>query len=131
MIEYGEAEGPARPTASGLGDPVTVDRESRPTTRSIGKWSEALAADPARLAQSREIAARLADEDLASWGLSGPELRRALAEIAPRGAGPGRARLTRYALERRALVLLRRNIHHNALGRLVRRVRTLCDVLLR
>ncbi len=131
MIQYGDAEGPARPVAAGLGDPVGVDRQKRPTTASVGKWAAALAADPVRLGQSREIAARLTDEDLATWGLSGPDLRRSLAEIAPTAAGPNRAQLTRYAVERRLLVVLRRNIHTNALGRLVRRVRTLCDVLLR
>jgi len=131
MIQYGDAEGPARPATAGLGDPVMVDRQKHPTTHSIGKWPAALAADPVRLGQSREIAARLADEDLATWGLSGAELRRSLAEIAPAAAGPSHAQLTRYALERRLLVALRRNIHTNAFGGLVRRVRTLCDVLLR
>jgi hypothetical protein len=131
MIQYGDAEGASRPVAAGLGDPVSVDRQKRPTTQSVGKWAAALAADPVRLGQSREIAARLTDEDLASWGIAGPDLRRALAEIAPSSAGPSRTQLSRYALERRLLVALRRNIHTNALGRLVRRVRTLCDVLLR
>ena len=37
----------------------------------------------------------------------------------------------RYALERRLLVRLRKNIHHNAFGRLVQRIRFVCDVLLR
>ncbi len=131
MVQYGGAEGPARAVATGLGDPVTVDREQRPTTDSVGKWAAALAADPVRLAQCREIAARLSDADLATWGYAGPELRSALAAIAPAGIGPSRVRLNRYALERRLLVALRRNIHTNALGRLVRRVRTACDVLLR
>ncbi|HEU4430179.1 MAG TPA: sulfotransferase [Myxococcota bacterium] len=131
MIQYGDAEGPTRPVASGLGDPIRVDREKRPTTQSVGKWMAALAGDPVRLAQCREIAARLADEDLAAWGFIGPELRKALSEIDAGRAGPGRAQLTRYALERRLLVRLRRNIRTNALGRLVRRVRTICDVLLR
>jgi hypothetical protein len=131
MVEYGRAEEAAPRAGRGLGDPVTVDRETRPTTRSLAKWMEALAADPVRLAQGREIAERLADEDLAQWGAPGPELRKALAELAPVGAGPSRGRLTRYALERRLLVRLRRNIHRNAFGRLVRRVRTVCDVLLR
>jgi len=131
MIQYGDAEEPARPVASGLGDPIGVDREKRPTTQSVGKWTAALTGDPARLAQCREIVARLDDDDLATWGYAGPELRRALSELDPRGAGPNRAQLTRYALERRLLVRLRRNIRTNALGRLVRRVRTICDILLR
>ena len=37
----------------------------------------------------------------------------------------------RYRLQRKALVMLRRNIHHNAFGRVVKRVRLFCDVLLR
>jgi hypothetical protein len=131
MIEYGRSEEAAPQAGRGLGDPITVNRETRPTTRSVGKWAEALAADPTLLAQCREIAERLADEDLALWGTPGPELRKMLAELAPAGASPSRTRLTRYALERRLLVALRRNIHHNAFGRLVRRVRTVCDVLLR
>lgn len=131
MIEYGRSEEAAPRAGRGLGDPITVNRETRPTTRSVGKWAEALAADPVLLGQCREIAERLADEDLALWGAPAPELRRSLAELVPAGAGPGPARLTRYALERRLLVALRRNIHRNALGRLVRRVRTVCDVLLR
>jgi len=131
MVEYGRAEEGAPSAPRGLGDPITVNRETRPTTRSIAKWAEALRADPTRLAQCREIAERLLDPDLALWGTPGPELRKTLAELTPAGAGPPRAPLTRYTLERRLLVLLRRNIHHNALGRLVRRIRTACDVLLR
>jgi hypothetical protein len=131
MIEYGRTEetGPTAPR--GLGDPITVNRETRPTTRSVAKWADALRGDPLRLAQCRAIAERLDDADLALWGTPGPELRRALAELAPTGAGPSRPPLTRYSLERRLLVRLRRNIHRNAFGRLVRRIRLLCDVLLR
>ncbi len=131
MIEYGKQEGGQAHTARGLGDPMTVARETRPTTASVDKWTRALAAHPERLAQCREIVARLTDPDLAAWGTPGPELRRSLAALEPREVGPSRMRLTRHALERRVLVGLRRNIHHNALGRLVRRIRAACDVLLR
>ena len=131
MIEYGRAEASGPAVARGLGDPITVNRESRPTTRSVARWADALRSDAPRLAQCRGIAERLDDADLAVWGTPGPELRRALAELTPSGAAPQRPRLTRYSLERRLLVRLRRNIHHNAFGRLVRRVRLLCDVLLR
>jgi hypothetical protein len=131
MIEYGSAEEGAPKAGRGLGDPITVNRETRPNMGSIAKWTEALRADPVRLAQCREIAERLLDPDLGVWGTPGPELRKTLAELTPAGAGPPPTRLSRYSLERRLLVRLRRNIHHNALGRLVRRVRTACDVLLR
>jgi len=131
MVEYGRASGPALHTDRGLGDPVTVDRETRPTTRSIDKWQEALAQHPERLVQCRDIAARLTDPDLERWGTPGPELRRELAALVPHGA-PSRSRQSRYALERRLLVFLRRSIRrHPRLGTLVRQLSTLCDVLLR
>jgi hypothetical protein len=130
MVDYGEAGAPVA-TARGLGDPITVAREKRPTTRSLARWAEEMAGDPGKAQQAREILARLADEDLATWGFTRGALAAEL-DALPGGAAPRRrARLTRYALERRLLVRLRRNIHHNALGRLVRRVRTACDVLLR
>jgi hypothetical protein len=70
------------------------------------------------------------DEDLGP-GLPRAEIEAGLATVDPH-AQPGRGpALTRYTLERRILVRLRRNIHHNALGRLVRSVRRVCDVLLR
>ncbi|MCP3984055.1 MAG: sulfotransferase [bacterium] len=131
MIDYGQQQDGARSSARGLGDPTSVSQQTRPTTGSVGKWAGALAADPARLSQCREIAARLTDPDLAAWGYPGPELRRSLEEIEPRNARPPRSKLTRYALERRLLVRLRQNIHHNALGRLVRQIQSACDVLLR
>ena len=99
MIEYGRTEA-ATKTGRGLGDPITVDRESRPTTRSVGKWAEALAADPALLSQCRAIAERLADEDLALWGTPGPELRKTLAELGPFRRGPSEA--PAHALRARA-----------------------------
>jgi len=131
LVEYGRARAEPPRTDRALGDPVGVARQSRPTTDSLSKWRESLAGDAERLAQSREILAQLTDADLACWGYPPAELRRELAALPPRRAGPGPLRLTRYALERRLLVALRRNIRHNALGRLVRQVRTLCDVLLR
>jgi hypothetical protein len=129
MVDYGDS-GSAVETARGLGDPTTVAREKRPTTRSLARWTQEMAGDPAKLQIAREILTRLADADLAAWGSTRAELEAELAAV-PGVAAGRRRRLTRYALERRLLVRLRRNIHHNAFGRLVRRVRTVCDVLLR
>jgi hypothetical protein len=129
MVEYGR-EGPAPKAAAGLGDPITVGREARPTTRSVAKWAEEMARWPGRLAQARAILERLLDEDLETWGHPRAEILAQLDAVEPAGAPPRRP-WNRYALERRLLVRLRRNIHHNAFGRLVRRVRFACDVLLR
>lgn len=130
MVDYGEAA-PNRAAARGLGDPVTVAREKRPTTRSLARWAEEWAGQPGKVAQAREILARLDDADLAAWGFGRAELEAELAAVPATAAPRRRARATRYALERRLLVRLRRNIHHNAFGRLVRQLRTACDVLLR
>lgn len=130
MIEYGRAAALPPPAAAGLGDPVTVTKETRPTTRSVAKWAEEMAHRPGQLEQARQIVAALLDEDLESWGAPRSALLAELAAITPSGARPRRS-WDRYALQRRMLVRLRRNIHHNALGRLVRRIRFACDVLLR
>jgi len=131
MVRYGESEG-AAPAARGLGDPVTVARETRPTTAFLGTWPQTLAARPAGLTVARRILESLLDEDLAAFGTTRADLERELAAAAGTPARPSpRLPRTRHALERRLLVALRRNIQQNAFGRLVRRVRFLCDVLLR
>jgi hypothetical protein len=73
---------------------------------------------------------RLEDADLETWGYGREEILDALRAASP-SAVPRRGPLNRYTLERKLLVRLRRNIHTNAFGRLVRRIRLICDVLLR
>jgi hypothetical protein len=131
MIDYGEQSGGRTETPRGLGDPIMAGRESRPTTRSLEKWTQALEGRPDKLAQCQQILARLADDDLTSWGYPRRELEEQLAAIQGSGGAPRSLALSRHAVERRLLMRLRRNIHHNAFGRLVRSVRNACDVLLR
>jgi len=132
MVRYGEQDTDARqPAARGLGDPMTVARETRPTTASLARWARDLSGQPDKVAQCRRILDSLTDPDLALWGYDRRGIEAELAAIdvtGPRARGP---RLSRHTLERRLLVRLRRNIHHNPLGRVVRRVREICDVLLR
>jgi hypothetical protein len=129
-VEYGsEGEAPKK-VAAGLGDPITVGRETRPTTKSIAKWAAEMADDPTKLAQARQILDRLLDEDLETWGYPRAGIVAQLDAVTPSGARKKRP-WNRYALERRLLVRLRKNIHHNAFGRLVRRIRFVCEVLLR
>jgi hypothetical protein len=131
MVEYGSQEQNRAPVARGLGDPIGVDREKRPTTQSLDKWSAALSGDPEKLEQTRRILASLTDPDLEAWGYRRRELEQQLDAIEPGGRRRQAVGLSRYTLERKLLVLLRRNIHHNTFGRLVRRLRNACDVLLR
>jgi hypothetical protein len=113
-----------------LGDPITVAKEKRPTTKSVAKWATTMADAPGQLEQARAILERLLDEDLETWGYPRGEILAQLDAVSPAGHRKPRA-WSRYALERRLLVRLRRNIHRNAFGRLVRRVRFVTDVLLR
>ena len=132
MIDYGSAPGARGESVRGLGDPTTVARETRPTTGSLSKWPEAASGRPERVALYREILARLADEDLESWGHPRAEIVAELEAVDLGGRPARRPRLTRYALERRLLVAVRRQIRpDNALGRLVRKLREICDILLR
>lgn len=131
MVEYG-AEGKARPAAArGLGDPITVAKETRPTTRSVARWAETLAGNAPRVLQARRILGDLDDRDLETWGYARAEIEAQLDAVPLEGGKRRGAKLDRYRLERRLLIRLRRNIHHNALGRVVKKVRNACDVLLR
>jgi len=132
MVEYGSAPGARKASARGLGDPTQVARETRPTTGSLSKWATAATGRPERVGLFRRILARLTDEDLETWGFSRVEIEAELSQIDLAGKPPPRAPLTRYALERKLLVALRRRIRPDkAAGRLVRRLREVCDVLLR
>lgn len=131
MVDYGESEKGRERAAAGLGDPITVAREKRPTTASVAKWTRDLAGDPAKIEQCERLLAGLLDEDLAAWGTTRGELEEQLAAVDPKGPRRKRPRLTRYTLQRRLLVRLRKNVRHNALGRVLRRIRWACDVLLR
>jgi len=126
-IEYGGQEQGGR----GLGDPINVARHTRPVTASVEKWAEVLAGDPVRLAKVRRVTDRLDPADLSAWGYPAETLFEAILRLRGAPLRSGRARLTRYRLERKLLVALRRNVHQNALGRLLKRIRLALDVILR
>jgi len=130
MIDYGSK----KMEVGGLGDPIGVDKDTRPNTKSIDKWANGVAGNQARIDLLQGILARLDDADLATFGYTRESVWDALKEVSP--AEGERAKRTakkwdRYALERRVLLTLRRNIRENMLGRTLTRVRFYCDVLLR
>lgn len=132
MVDYGSTPGSKGASTRGLGDPTTVSNETRPTPKSLSKWATAATGRPERVALYREILARLGDEDLSTWGYSKAEISKELDAIDLAGKPAARPRLTRYALERKLLIGVRRRIRpENALGGLIRRIRDICDVLLR
>jgi hypothetical protein len=128
IVEYGRHEH----ATTGLGDPLGVNRHSRPVTDSVDKWADELAGDPARLAIVRDMVERIDDADLETWGFPRATFFDPVEAVARAGTKPLPApRFDRYRLQRKLLVALRRNIHQNAFGRLVKQVRMACDVLLR
>ena len=126
-IAYGESGEEFK----GLGDPTGVQQHTRPVTSSVSKWAARMATDPATLA----LVSRLLDElDPADLETLGYPRQQIVAQLeAARGAPVPvkREAPTRYMLERKLLVALRRNIHQNALGRVLKRVRFALDVVLR
>ncbi len=126
-ISYGES-GEA---FAGLGDPTGVARHTRPVTSSVSKWAAEMASNPDTLTLVAQVLDELDPADLDTLGYPRAEI---VAQLeAARGAPvPVKAQAPlRYQLERRLLVALRRNIHHNALGRVLKRARFALDVLLR
>lgn len=132
MVDYGDAEEGRKESARGLGDPITVAKESRPTTRSVARWSQDMAGDPGKVELAGRILASLTDEDLATWGFRRAELEADLAGVDPAAARESGRGLSRYTLERKLLVVLRRRVRRGGLlNRLLRGLREACDVLLR
>jgi hypothetical protein len=125
------AYGDAGEDFKGLGDPTGVARHDRPVTSSVARWAAEVASDPAKLAIVNRVVEEIDPADLETLG----DPREAiLADLeAARGAQAPRPRKVplRYAMERKVLVAVRRNIHQNALGRALKRLRFALDVVLR
>ena len=126
-IRYGES-GEA---FTGLGDPIGVGQHARPVTTSVKTWAAEIASNPDTLAIVSDVVAALDDEDLETLGYPRATIVAQL-EAAKGAPVPVRAKAPlRHTLERKLLVALRRNIHQNALGRQLRRLRFALDVVLR
>jgi hypothetical protein len=131
MVDYGKTEREQK----GLGDPFGVQQHSRPVTSSVHKWVGAVLQDPDKEKMLRGMIAACDPDDLHIWGYPLTSLFEPLDNLPPDiGQYPKRKKrksLSSFRIERILLRRLRRNIHHNAFGRLVKKVRFACDVLLR
>jgi hypothetical protein len=126
-IAYGESGEEFK----GLGDPTGVAKHTRPVTSSVSKWAAEIANTPATLALVTRVLDELDPADLHTLGYPREQI---LTQLAAATGAPVPAKSKgplRYRLERRLLVGLRRDIHHNALGRVLKRLRFALDVLLR
>lgn len=116
----------------GLGDPTGVHQHDRPVTSSVGSWAGEIAANPETLALVRGLVDALDPVDLETLGYPRDEIMAQLDEAEGKGGTPRKRKAPlRYSLQRKLLVRLRKNIHENALGRQLKKIRFALDVLLR
>jgi len=124
-VEYGQK----KHISKSYGDPMSVEKHSRPVTSSLDKWAADLLANPETMQIAKEIIEQLDGDDLALWGYPKEHIFDALEgkeAVATKAGG-----LNTYRLKRQVLLRLRRNIHSNQFGAMVKKVRYYCDVLLR
>ncbi len=124
-VEYGKRFDAKK----GPGDPIAVEKHDRPVTDSMEKWAAELIRDPDKLELAREMIDRLSDEDLEVWGNPKPTIFDALSTAG--GKAPPKRVLNAYTLQRRVMLALKKDIHERPHGRVLRKVRYYCDVLLR
>jgi hypothetical protein len=126
-IAYGEQSEAPR----GLGDPTGVGQHTRPVTSSVSKWAAEIAAKPEVLAMVSRLVDELDPADLETIGYPRETIVAQLEAAKGAPVPVKREAPLRYRLERKALVAIRRNIHTNRLGKLLKRVRFALDVVLR
>tara|TARA_R110001592_G_scaffold157297_3_gene388109 strand:+ start:319 stop:1329 length:1011 start_codon:yes stop_codon:yes gene_type:complete len=128
-VNYGEKSGGA--VAEGLGDPLGVQQHTRPSTASLDKWVGELAHDEGKRSLMESMIAKLDPADLAVLGYPTEQLWDGLAAGASLNP-PRRPRLSRYRLQRRAILVLRgRAQRHPGFRALLKKIRLACDVLTR
>lgn len=124
-VEYGRSA----PLKKGMGDPITVEREGRPVTDSVDKWAAELVADPGKRRLAEQMVAVIDAADLEAWEWPPDVLWQPL-EAAGGGPPPKRKRNS-YTFQRRVMLALKKDIHERPHGRIVKRIKYYCDVLLR
>lgn len=127
-VEYGKH----KHIKKSFGDPVTVNQHDRPVTDSKDKWAAEVRDDPAKLELAHRIIDSLDPADIAAWGYTVEELFAPVATINGNGKHAGTLpALSTYRLKRQLMLALKRDIHENQFGKVVKKVRYYCDVLLR
>ncbi len=124
-VNYGKA-GPAK---EGMGDPISVQQHDRPVVDYVDKWAAELHDDDGKLELAKEMIARIDPDDLATWGWPLDKLWLGLEEVG--GAVPPKPVLNSYTFQRRVMLALKKDIDRRPHGKLVRKIRYYCDVLLR
>ncbi len=127
-VEYGKH----KHIKKSFGDPVTVNQHERPVTDSKDKWAAEVRDDPRKLELAHQIVDSLDPGDIAEWGYTVEELFAPVAAVNGNGKHAGTLpALSTYRLKRQLMLALKRDIHENQFGKVVKKVRYYCDVLLR
>lgn len=124
-VDYGNAS----PMKQGMGDPMTVDQEARPVTDSVDKWAAELAADPSKRSLAEEMLGRIDPSDLDVWLAPLDDIWAQLE--AESGAHAPKRKRNSYTFQRRVMLALKKDIHQRPHGKVVKRLKYYCDVLLR
>ena len=132
-VNYGQQQ----QSTDGLGDPIGVKQHSRPVTSSLEKWAIGVAANDDKEVILREMVSTLDAKDVELWGYDKASLFEPLSRV---DAGEARTktaikrrkdRWNRYKMRRRLLVWLRRDVNRSWTGRRLKKMRMICDVILR
>ena len=124
-VEYGKAGAREK----GMGDPITVHTHDRPVADNVGKWAAELAHDADKRALAEQMIGQI--DPVTSKPGSGPRLRSGRRSKPQGGGPPPKPARNSYTFQRRVMLALKKDIHNRAHGRIVKRVKYYCDVLLR
>jgi hypothetical protein len=128
-VNYGKKKSEPR---KGLGDPIGVQQHSRPSTKSITKWVQELGADPAKRAFMQEVIDQIDPADLETIGYPVDKLWQPLRDAEGESFETKKEKLTRYRLQRRAIIRFRESAKKPGLLRsTLKGVRGVCEGLLR
>ncbi len=114
-----------------FGDPK-VRHHRKPTTSSVEKWASDLASNPEKEKVARRAVSNLDPQDLLTWGYDKKTLFEPMGRPKDKQSRKDfRWMFDSYRIKRRIFLSLRKDIHSNALGKMLKKVRYYCDVLLR
>ena len=130
-VNYGEHFVGAHATRPGAGDPIGVGQHTRPVATSIEKWVDELRMDPKKLALAQQIVDDLDADDVRAWGYEKDALFAPMNVAADPPVAFKKPKLNSFVLQRKIMLALKKNIDTRPHGKLLRRVRYYCDVLLR
>ncbi len=129
MVEYGRQQH----ISKSYGDPMAVEKHSRPVRSSVEKWAQDLAAKPMALDLTKRLVAELEADDLKAWGYPCAQMFSPVEDLKKAGKGEKThaPMLSSYRLKRALMLNLRKHTQGPRANNALRKIRYYCDVLLR